>query len=922
MNAATGQIHEIAAADVYRLLQSRPAGLTDEEATSRLLEVGPNQLEQPSRLRWVKPLGKQFVNFFSILLDVAAVVCFVAETIQPGEGMVTLGCALLAVSVLNALFAFAQLMRAERAMEELRKFLPQNVRVRRGDRERQLPADQLVPGDLVLLGEGDRIPADGRLVESEELLVNNAPLTGESRSQLLTSDAANGRLIDSPNIAFAGCSVLRGSGIAVVIATGHRTEFGKIAALSRDVRRPPSPIERETNRMIRVLTGIAVTMGILFFAYWVATGRSLWVNIVFMLGIIVANVPEGLLPTLTLALSMASLRMAKKQVLVKSLEAVEALGAVHVICTDKTGTLTKNELAIASAVDPIRGEPLVDSGELQSFLKAALIASEVRDNYSRTSKAEPFLGEKRQLHWSGDPLDVAVANRYAELFGAPTEIIGQTHRHFPFDLQKRREAGVHVGGAEVLFSTKGAWESVRPLIGFVEVPGCNELASANTEMLDVGDDIVHRMSVRGLRVIAVAYRRLKEVPDAKAISESLEQSLILKGFLALTDPLRREVPAAVASCHCAGVRVLLITGDHPDTAETVARQCGILLSDEPAENHILLGTDLETLREGELVERLRGGATVFARTTPEQKMKIVTALKRLGHVVGMTGDGVNDAPALKAADIGIAMGVGGTDVAREAAGIVLLDDNFASIVAGVEEGRAVFANIQKFTTFVLVHNVAEMIPFLAYIVFPVPLALTVVQILSIDLGADLMPAISLGQEPPETDTMSRPPRRLDERLLSLPVIATAYLFLGIIEAGYSLLLFFLVLIDGGWQWGQDLATSDPLYRSATAITLATIVMMQVGNVVGRRSRRSSGLDAGLLRNHLLLIGMALEIAFAWAILYFPPLQKFLGTGSVAWHIYALAWLGIPLLFTLDVARKKVIAALSTRGLDQPAKAIR
>jgi len=356
------QIQHLKPSQVHRSLRSRADGLITQEVAERRREVGPNTLEVKRKFWWLKSLIRQFTAFFTILLDIAAAISFVADYIQPGESMDILGWALLGVSVLNALFSFVQEYRAERAMEELRKFLPQYVLVRRDGADTEVPAEDLVPGDVLVVREGDRVPADARIVECEGLLVNNAPLTGESVPVALTEKEAppEAQFIDSENLIFAGCEVLRGVGLGVVFATAFRTEFGKIASLSHEVRRKMSPLEQETAHMVRVLTIIAVGMGLVFFTYGLFTGRSLWVNLVFMMGIIVANVPEGLLPTFTLSLAMGSLRMAKRNVLVKGLNAVEALGAVHVICTDKTGTLTINDLAVTRLVDAITGADIDD----------------------------------------------------------------------------------------------------------------------------------------------------------------------------------------------------------------------------------------------------------------------------------------------------------------------------------------------------------------------------------------------------------------------------------------------------------------------------------------------------------------------------------------------------------------------------------
>jgi sodium/potassium-transporting ATPase subunit alpha len=866
-------VQQLAAQQVHAALGSRAQGLNAQEAAALYAALGANRLQQRQRLWWLRALTRQLTNFFSLLLDAAAVMCFIAERVQPGENMALLGWVLLGVSLLNAAFSFAQEYRAERAMEALARLLPQEVLVRRDGEERRLPAEALVPGDVILLREGDRVPADARVVQASGLLLNNAPLTGESFAQARSADADEAPITEACNLALAGCSVLRGNAEAVVFATGLRTQFGRVASLSQQIRRGASPLERETAHMVRVLTWIALGLGSVFFAYGVATGRPLWVNLVFMMGIIVANVPEGLLPTFTLSLAMGSLRMAKRNVLVKSLNAVEALGAVHVVCTDKTGTLTRNRLALARMVGA-HGTPLDDdAAAAMRLLTCALAASEV---------------ETVDAHLSGDPLDVALAERFVASGGRVDAIMAARVRAFAFDTDLRRAGGVVRDDGAYRFAVKGAWESIAPLLA---------------PQQDGAEAAVHRLASQGYRVLAVASRALAAAPAPAAAITDLEHGLSLDGLLCLEDPIRAEVPDAVARCHEAGIRVIMITGDHPDTAVAIARRTGILTDGAPG---VITGDELSRLRELDLAQRLSAGTNVFARTTPEQKMKIVAALHELDLVVAVTGDGVNDAPALKAADVGIAMGQSGTDVARESAQVVLLDDNFASIVAGIEEGRTIFGNIRKFTNYVLVSNGPEIIPYLLYILFPVPLALSVIQILAIDLCTDIVPSMALGQEPPERDTMRQPPRPRHLGLLTRGLIAHSYGFLGLLEAAFSLTLFFHVLLDGGWQWGDTLAGDDPLYRSATGITLATIMLMQIGNLVGRRSTHGSGLDLGLLRNPLIVIGITLEAGLSWALLYVEPVARILGTGPVAAEVYAAAWLGVPLIFGLDYARKRMV----------------
>lgn len=903
MKGLPNQISCLPPENVYAYLQSREAGLTQEEVRERQAHLGKNTLEIRDKWKLARSLGKQFTNFLIILLIISAIICFAAHEINPGESMNVLGWALLGVSLLNVFFSFMQEYRAEKAMEALKKFLPQLVEVQRDGRIEKIPAEGIVPGEVVMLAEGDKIPADMRIVEADGLLVNNAPLTGEAIPCKLVAEAVPKALEESENIAFAGCTVVRGSARAVVFAIGLHTEFGKVAHLSQTIKRANSPLERETFRMVRVLSIIACSMGFSFFLYGVAKGRPLWVNLVFMMGIIVANVPEGLLPTLTLSLAMASIRMAKKNVLVKSLNAVETLGAVHVICSDKTGTLTLNRLTITELVDPASGNPLAEA-EQQHLLACALAASEVRQTTS-------------QLF--GDPLDAAVAQKYIDLGGSIKDAGQQTFHHFAFDVEKRRSAGIFKFSGKYVFAVKGAFEAINPLIESIETTPSRKDENSSPvrigrEKMARAEDIMRSMASRGLRVIVVAYKILSD-EEAHSLQagagedlrqEAFEKKLVLGGFLGITDPLRPEIPAAVEKCHTAGIDVVLITGDHPDTAVAIARQGGIIPIKQGGDPFFLTGDMLKKLTVSQLMEKFDQGIRVFARTTPEQKMKIVSALKKMGKVVAMTGDGVNDAPALKAADVGIAMGMQGTDVARESAQIILLDDNFASIVAGIEEGRTVFENIKKFTNYVLAHAVPEILPFLLCILLPVPLALNVIQILTIDLGTEIIPSLGLGQEPPDSAVMNKPPRNLGQGLLTPALIIHSYLFLGLLEGIWSLFMFFHVLAAGGWHYGMDLPTSSPLYRSATGIALATIILMQIGNLIGRRYSRASGLDKGIFTNRLILAGIIVQIVFSWATLYFPPMQKILNTGPVAPNIYLLACFGIILIFGADYARKRFI----------------
>ena len=886
------RIHTLTADQALMSLKTSLAGLAQAEAARRLLEFGPNHVEELGREHLLLSFAREFTHFFAIILWAGAALAFLAERFDPGQGMASLGVAIVGVIVINGIFSFWQEYKAERAAAALRQLLPQKVKAQRGGETVEILATDLVPGDIVLLGEGSLVPADCRVVEAFALRVNTATVTGESLPKARNTDPC---MDESPlfakNIALAGTSVVSGQARAVVYATGMRTEFGKIAHLTQTAGEPSSPLQREIARLSRIVAALATGMGVAMFFIGESLGLPTWENLLFAIGIIVANVPEGLLPTVTLSLAMATQRMARRNALVRHLPAVEALGSTTTICCDKTGTLTQNRMSVkrlwlgGGLVEPadLAAQPRLTRDNRQLFVNAALChnLNEVDDH-----------GQRKLL---GDPMELALAGLGRQVIGD----LGGFARtdEIPFDTDRKRMSVLCDTPQGRVLYCKGAPETVLAACDFVQFDaGIAQLNAAATTRLLAAQ---RQMAEAGLRVLAFAYRQIDDgqINDGVPLEE---RGMTLSGLIGLEDPPRPQVPEAISRCASAGIRIIMVTGDHPHTALAIAREIGLVKSEQPV---VVGGDALRAMSPAQLQLALDAKEIIFARVAAEQKMLIVRALKKKGEIVAVTGDGVNDAPALKTADIGISMGIAGTDVAKEAADLILLDDNFSSIVAAIEEGRAVFENIRKFLIYILSSNIPELVPYLAFVLFRIPLPLTIIQILAVDLGTDMLPALALGAEKPDPGVMSRPPRARGERLLSWGLIARAYLFLGVLEAAASMAVFFYVLDAAGWHYGELPGKTDPLYLQATSACLAAIVVSQIANVFLCRHPLKSSLSFGLLSNPLILLGIAAELGLLLLIVYTPAGNGLFGTAPVGAEVWLLAALFAAAMWALEEARK-------------------
>lgn len=877
-----------------RLRTSGEMGLDPEEAARRLLKDGANSLVQHKQEREIFKFLRQLFNLFALLLWLGAALSFLAEWLQPGEGNVFIALALVGVVLINGSFSYFQQRKAEQIMASFRDMLPRMAKVVRGGELRQIPAAELVRGDLILVEEGDQIPADARLVEVLGLKVNNATLTGESEPQLRTTYPTDKHLLNSRNGIFSGTMVQSGKGQALVFATGMKTQIGRTADLTQTVAVREIPIRREIRHFTRVISAIAIIMGCgMFLVSLFFLHNPILSKLIFAIGIIVANVPEGLLPTVTLSLSIAARRMAEKKALIKNLESVETLGCTTVICTDKTGTLTCNRMEVKRLFlnECIHTELDTDleREELEKFLMVASLC-----NNARLQPGDPG-------QYLGDPTEGALL-AFCQRFHDVQAMQAASPRLFeePFTAATKLMLTINAIDGKQLACLKGAPDVAIFRCDSILINGTPQPLTEQHKKAYL--NAYEEFAGKGERVLLLAYREVE--PRQSWEGEDLPLSgFTFIGLVGMFDPPRPGVPEAVSAIRDAGVRLIMVTGDYQTTALAIGKMIGMVTTDKAK---VITGKEVREMSDAMLDWELEEKEILFARLSPEQKLRIVQALQRHGQVVAVTGDGVNDAPALRQADIGVAMGLAGTDVAREAADMVLMDDNFATLLPAIKEGRTIFDNLKKSIAYTLTHAVPEVVPYLAFLLFGIPLPLTVMLILTIDLGTDMLPAIALASERPERDIMQLPPRSRTERLVNGRLIFMSYGFKGIIEAAAGFYAYFHVLHAGGWHYGQTLVPENIVYRQAVSAFFAAIILCQVANVLVSRTHRQSIMQQGFLSNPRLLAGILIELVLALTVIQCQPLHLLFGNASLSFADLVRAWpfgLGI---FLVDEGRRWLI----------------
>ena len=873
--------HTLEVGDVLRQLSARDEGLTSDEAAQRSTQYGPNELQAARHISPWEILAEQFKNVLIIILIIAT-----ALSAFLGEGIDAIA---IAVIVLFAVgLGFIQEYRAERAIEALRQMAAPTAAVLRNGEEEEIPAREVVPGDMILIRAGDKIPADARLVEAINLQVEEAALTGESVPvEKITSPLQNVELSvgDRRNLVYGGTAATYGRGRAVVTATGMNTEFGKIAQLLQTVETGKTPLQENLDKVGHMLARAAFIIVAIIVGLGLFRGQPFIEMILFGIALAVAVVPEALPAVVTISLAIGVQRMVKRNALVRRLPAVETLGSTTVICSDKTGTLTKDEMTVRKIF--LAGETLDVSGAgyephgqfsrngssveatdlLKQLLSAAALASDAHIVHGETDK---------RWHVKGDPTEGAlvVAAAKAGLKKRDLDKLYPRVNEIPFTSETKRMTTLHKTGEKIVAFSKGAPEII--------LDSCTRHLTADGELPLDGTskerilEAARQMAGEALRVLAVASRSDVHI-------EIAEQEMTFLGLLGMIDPPRPEAKKAIQTCEEAGIKVVMITGDHPLTAQAVAHELGLL-----KRGRVVTGNELESMSD-EAFERDVENIEVYARVSPAHKLRVVTALQKRGHIVAMTGDGVNDAPALKKADIGIAMGITGTDVTKEASAMTLTDDNFASIVAAVEEGRGIFGNIKKYLMYLLSSNIGEILLMAGATLLGMPLPLATVQILYINLATDGLPALALSVDPPESDLMRRAPRDPRVGIFSRPVVMLMVIG-GIWLALVNLLLF---------SWALSSGRSP---EEARTMTFVSVVLFEFFKAYSFRSDRHS-IFRRPFANQWLNLAILWELILLSVIVYLPVLHSVFGTFSlpvVDWVIIVV--LAVSVIPVLELAK--------------------
>lgn len=872
-------------AEVLKDLDSTNTGITEAEAQKRLAQYGENTITHTQGESQFKAFIKNFGSLMAILLWVSGLVAMISGTME-------LGIAIWLVNIINGVFSFWQQFQAKKATDSLMAMLPTYTQVYRDGKVQQKDATALVPGDVFLLQAGNAIPVDARLLEATSMQVDQSALTGESvpESKEVKYDPGEGQFAES-NLIYAGTTIGAGTGKAVAIATGMNTEFGKIAALTQQQKKVKSPLAIELDHLTRQISMIAIAIGIaffisaIFFVHYPAAKAF-----IFALGMIVAFIPEGLLPTVTLSLAQGVTRMAKKHALVKDLNSVETLGETTVICSDKTGTLTQNQMTVnhvwtRSKEYKITGQGYVNNGHIELDGKRvdpstepelALLVRVASLNNDTQVQQDKDSGKPKILGTPTEAALVILAEKAGFDLAAATAKTPRL-KEFPFDSDRKRMSTVHrLDDQTLMLCVKGSLSDTVHQCDTIQVDGkVRPITEDDRRAINAANNKYAKL---GLRSLAAAYREFPAETDTasqldKMTIEDAENHLTFVGLTVMADPPRPEIYEAVRKCHEANIKIIMVTGDSTLTAKSIAVKIG-LTSDQA---RVVTGTELDAMTEDQLQDALKG-EIIFARVAPEQKYKIVSTLQKNGEIVASTGDGVNDAPALKKADIGVAMGVTGTDVAKDAADMILTDDNFASIVAAIEEGRTVYANLQKFLTYILTSNVPEAIPSALFLFSGglIPLPMTVMQILTVDLGTDMLPALGLGSEKAEPGIMHQPPRAKNAHLLSKRVIWKAFAWYGLISSVISTAAYFFVNYQNGWP-NVALAASGNVYARATTMVLGAIVFSQIANALNCRTNMASVFKVGLFSNRRVWYGIAFEIVLFAFLTVTPGVQELFNT---------------------------------------------